>query len=271
MRKEDTMAKKKRVVRIWKEGECGLVRPLSDAEVDKEIKKKVAEEFVELVGTKAPVYMKERGILRKKRVERATPASMAAACDGDLANALAAGVAGGIEEQERRGQEKTVEEQTIPMRMDTWEALEKLGFKKGAAKDNLFYACTFPDGWKKVPYKDHSMWNHIMDGKGRVRGSFFYKAAFYDQDAFGRMQSRYGVEWRYDGDVKIIEAVDRGVLYDEKSGLAKPKVLQEFQIAEAEKGNYKARDRAENLAFFAAGVWLAERFPGWDDVTIYWD
>lgn len=264
------MPKKKRVVRVWKKEECGLVRPLSDAEVDKEIKKKVAEEFVELVGTKAPVYMEERGILRKKRVERATPASMAAACAGDLGNALAASVPGGIEEQERKGQAKAVQDETLPLRMETWTALEALGFKRLPKTDELFQTCTFPPGWRKLPYKDHSMWNNIIDNKGRVRGSFFYKAAFYDQDAFGRLQTRFSVESkRGPGDAMSIQVLDHDVPYDEAKGRSVPKVL--FEIPYERSANWKEQERVSNLAYFAAGVWLAERFPGWDDVTIYWN
>ena len=40
-----------------------------------------------------------------------------------------------------------------------------------------------PNGWKKQA-TDHSMWSELIDDKGKVRATIFYKAAFYDQRAF---------------------------------------------------------------------------------------
>jgi len=47
-----------------------------------------------------------------------------------------------------------------------------------------------PIGWKKRS-TGHSMWNDLVDDKGRVRATFFYKAAFYDRDAFINFERRY--------------------------------------------------------------------------------
>ncbi len=38
------------------------------------------------------------------------------------------------------------------------------------------------------------MWNELVDDKGRVRASFFYKGAFYDRDAFINFNTRYSIE-----------------------------------------------------------------------------
>ena len=49
--------------------------------------------------------------------------------------------------------------------------------------DPLFVDAQLPDGWR-VEATDHSMWSNLLDDQGMVRGSIFYKAAFYDRDAF---------------------------------------------------------------------------------------
>jgi hypothetical protein len=46
---------------------------------------------------------------------------------------------------------------------------------------------SLPPGWKVVP-TDHSMWSDLVDAKGEKRASIFYKAAFYDRDAFIRIE-----------------------------------------------------------------------------------
>jgi len=198
------------------------------------------------------------------------PAAVAAAMRGDFDNFAVASTPGGIERQEARGQAKAVADETLPIVMETWDALERLGFKKGKRQDELFQSCVFPAGWKKLPFPDDSRWNHIVDDKGRARGRFFYKAAFYDQTAFGRLESRYGVEVGYlkDGN-KIVKAVDRSAKYNERTGRSKDRVL--FKIKVEKDPDFKRVERQENLACLAAGVFLAERFPGWDDLTAYWD
>ena len=44
------------------------------------------------------------------------------------------------------------------------------------------------------------MWNEIIDAKGHVRGTMFYKAAFYDRSAHMSLNSRYRVHSEYIGE-----------------------------------------------------------------------
>lgn len=85
--------------------------------------------------------------------------------------------------QESRGQENFVKSETLPRKYYDQSLLEGWGIVFGEAADDLFVYVTLPDGWIKRP-TDHSMWSELVDGEGKVRATIFYKAAFYDRDAF---------------------------------------------------------------------------------------
>lgn len=91
-----------------------------------------------------------------------------------------------IEAQEAQGQREFVESTLLPKRVNSpmaWEKLLSLGATRGDDFDDLFVNATLPPGWSKVATR-HSMWSDLVDGRGLIRGSVFYKAAFYDRDAF---------------------------------------------------------------------------------------
>jgi hypothetical protein len=48
----------------------------------------------------------------------------------------------------------------------------------------------FPKGWTTRP-TNHYMWSDLLDDKGRVRGTIFYKPDFWDQDAHVKLNRRY--------------------------------------------------------------------------------
>jgi hypothetical protein len=103
------------------------------------------------------------------------------------------------------------------------------------------------------------MHSDIVDDQGRVRGSIFYKAAFYDRKASGHWARRYRVEADYTADYdvsayKAIDAASGETLFSEP--------------VPAEVGDKWARcDLAEN----AVTAKLAEQFPDNRDPTAYWD
>ena len=105
--------------------------------------------------------------------------------DKMLENMLIAMTHGGIEAQEKRGQSEFVATDKLPIQgtSDRRELLESLGFEFGENIDELFVAIKLPPGWKKEA-DAHSMWSSLIDEHGRKRASIFYKAAFYDRDAF---------------------------------------------------------------------------------------
>lgn len=96
--------------------------------------------------------------------------------------------------QEKAGQRQVVHSQSLPTALHSpREDFEALGFTFGAPDphDPLFAPATLPDGWKREG-SDHAMWSYIVDQSGRRRASIFYKAAFYDRDAFVSLNTVYG-------------------------------------------------------------------------------
>ena len=92
-----------------------------------------------------------------------------------------------IERQESDGQRQLVNSDRLPARFNSGEQaeFEALGFTFGDPDpdDPMFRPATLPTGWKRKG-SDHAMWSYIVDEHDRERVSIFYKAAFYDRDAF---------------------------------------------------------------------------------------
>lgn len=92
-----------------------------------------------------------------------------------------------IEEQEAKGQKELEESQQLPIQCGYKDKkkLEQAGvvFGKPLKDDPLFCEAVLPNGWK-VEKTDHSMWSNLVDEKGKQRAGIFYKAAFYDREAF---------------------------------------------------------------------------------------
>jgi hypothetical protein len=102
-----------------------------------------------------------------------------------------------IEAQEKRGQEQFVTSSQLPKKINNprntnpLEFYPKLGIKVFTVSkgDDLFFGVELPKGWKKIG-TDHDMWSELHDDKGRKRAGIFYKAAFYDRDAFIDFEQR---------------------------------------------------------------------------------
>lgn len=183
---------------------------------------------------------------------------------GFLMEASLVGTSRAIENQEARGQRQLVNSEVLPTRLNGCKpALEKLGFQfiGEVERDPLFQRVNMPQGWKKQA-TDHSMWSDLVDDKGRRRGSIFYKAAFYDRDAFLNLNTRYGVKHDYaaedkDGQFHYV-LTDAGV--DLEALPPSPKEISGM-----------ARWDVSDAASKAAWAVLAERFPQHEDPTAYWD
>lgn len=96
-----------------------------------------------------------------------------------------------IEEQEANGQKELTQASQLPVKVNAPSGVdaileyEKLGIKVIGKSDgdDLFFNVEIPNGWK-IELTDHSMWTKLKDSEGNVKASIFYKAAFYDRDAF---------------------------------------------------------------------------------------
>lgn len=164
---------------------------------------------------------------------------------------------GGIERMEAQGQRELVQGESLPTEIDSEGkvALEAAGVVFGAPypDDNLFCPVTLPKGWKKQA-TDHNMHSNLLDDKGRIRASIFYKAASYDRRADMYARSRYSIEPYAPGTTK---ESSRCVV---KDGGA---VIHDL----GEASDYKQRDVLQK----EAAEWLNERFPKWKDTAAYWD
>lgn len=102
-----------------------------------------------------------------------------------------------IENQEKEGQNELVESAQLPRKINNnsikyfsaKEFYEAIGIKVlGESKgDELFYDVELPK-YLRIESTDHSMWNNLVDVDDQVRAQIFYKAAFYDRDAFINVQ-----------------------------------------------------------------------------------
>lgn len=190
-------------------------------------------------------------------------------------------IPGAIEAQESKGQEELVNSCQLPRNENAFggrmvpakEKYESMGIKvapftdkvprfiqdtvKRKDDDELFVTVILPDGWRKEA-TDHSMWNNLVDNKGYIRASFFYKAAFYDRDAFINFNVRYIVTQKYTenaGNGKYPSyacVIDQGT----KEIIFKTGVTEEY-------GAYPERAEAE--------AWLNAKYPDHKNILSYWD
>jgi hypothetical protein len=191
---------------------------------------------------------------------------------------------GFIEAQEARGAQEAVESQTLPTpNARVREQYEALGFVFGEpfADDPLFCFVTMPKGWEKRR-TDHSMHNDIVDAAGNVRGSFFYKASFYDRSAdLHAPNIRYRVREHYDDGprtedrydqhkivhYKVIDtANDNIILYDVK------RIVEAVPPSKGgdHRAFWNAHEELTKQIFDECKTWLSENFPDWTSPAAYW-
>jgi hypothetical protein len=191
---------------------------------------------------------------------------------------------GFIEEQEAQGQREAVKSESLP----TPDAkirvqYENLGVIFGAPVhgDPIFTHATLPKGWSIKP-TDHVMHNSIVDAAGRVRGSFFYKAAFYDRSANLRAParrycvikhceaSREDADDCYD-DYKIL---DYDVV-DNATGVVIFSVKRVVEALSPNKGGdhgewWRQSNEIESAVAAECKAWLDENYPDHENHAAYW-
>lgn len=183
---------------------------------------------------------------------------------------------GAIERSEKRGQTDFVASERLPIRVngginerDAKHQYERMGITVIDKFDDLFYNVTLPNGWKKES-TDHSMWNNLLDEQGRIRATIFYKAAFYDRDAFINFERRYNTNYE-PFDVKASE----GLSYSEKELLPYCGVIKDGNVviwktepeaAKTDRGAYELHRQLQGLAI----EHLETLYPKFEDVNAYW-
>ena len=178
---------------------------------------------------------------------------------------------GGIEASEARGQHELVNSEVLPTQGSDDPAWAKMGviFGEPVEGDPIFRSVTLPVGWKKE-VTDHAMWNKLLDDKGRERGTFFYKAAFYDRRAHISVSGRFGIRRVFGEKYDPKEPMQHEVI----DGGARVVATAREDVPEAApfgSDAYRERDAVEKRQQAECEAWLAARYPEWKDPTAHWD
>lgn len=180
---------------------------------------------------------------------------------------------GMINRSEKRGQTALVNSEVLPQRCNVGsrEELEQMGIVFGDNADDLFVYITLPEGWKKEA-TNHSMWSKLFDDQARERASIFYKAAFYDRDAFMTISRRFNYScmpvggWE-NADRRTDEWI--GVVLDSEKVIWRTDPI-EPQPATVDAGLLAWYDKKNKLAS-EAKAWLDKNHPDWQNRLAYWD
>jgi len=190
-----------------------------------------------------------------------------------------------IEDQERQGQTQLAASTTIPAKLNgcTEEDLRALGFElepKPTSGDLLFRPAMLPHGWKIVP-TSHAMWSDLVDSRGFIRGSIFYKAAFYDRSAHLGLSVRLHVHEDYDArkrdgtlayDIyadmpgKTADDGNRKILYRHEHPEKFPDLTRN-DSDEIRRRYFQALDDSRGVAT----EWLKRNYPDYASSSAYWD
>lgn len=206
-----------------------------------------------------------------------------------------------IENQEKRGQKEVVNLQLLPKKpnpttvpdnirfantndeMDWKERsdiviqnclnfikqqYERIGITIVDEHDNLFYNVTLPKGWE-IKSMGHSMWNALYDDKGRKRAQFFYKAAFYDRDAFIAFNTRFSIRVDHIGgpdmEYEKWRATDiQGTVNDCENVIFQTECVKPT-------GDYAEDDKINNNLTQILETYMKENYPDYKDINAYWD
>lgn len=134
--------------------------------------------------------------------------------------------------------------------------------------DDLFWSVSLPAGWE-IRATDHTMWNELIDDKGRKRGTFFYKAAFYDRDAFMNFETRYRIEVTHiadpDADYDVWSASDyQGRVYDSNNIIYSTATIKPT-------GSYFEDDKLKDELYAELETFMKANYPNYTDIQAYWN
>jgi hypothetical protein len=140
------------------------------------------------------------------------------------------------------------------------------GFRIGevVSDDPMFRFVTLPDGWVKKPSRDHSMYVDIFDDKGRKRGMYFFKNAFYDRRAnCSPPNRRFTISEDYTReDVVCVQVIDRGGM--------EPSVIFATEPVSRPSG-YEEAGCVRSDAYDRCAAWLSEHYPDYENFLAYWE
>ncbi len=198
---------------------------------------------------------------------------------GELGPRVTQDTSNAIVEQERRGQAQLILSDVLPTKGLQDPIFKTWGIVIGepVAGDEIFTKVALPKGWMKVP-TDHDMWNNLVDDKGHVRASFFYKAAFYDRSAHIGPSARYTCARDYSNEVYKKQLI-RSAVKDGDKVLYKTEAVPDPTKAPGTEKLQGKEFRAINDALRAIELaqhaeclaWLTENFPNHADPVESWN
>ena len=173
-----------------------------------------------------------------------------------------------IEAQEAQGQVELVESSQLPSKVNSPRGINReeqyalmgikvLGKTNG---DEYFFDVELPKGWKKKA-TDHSMWSDLLDDKNRVRATIFYKAAFYDRDAFINFNRCLSIDIDFS-----VEGYISYLVKNNSTGeilLQTDKLKKDYSIEGYFKLDEALRKECEDF--------LNNEFPEHENINAYWD
>lgn len=147
--------------------------------------------------------------------------------------------------------------------------------------DELFIDVILPDGWKKES-TDHPMWSKVLDGKGRERMTVFYKAAFYDREAFINVNKRFNFSVKQDAyrnDLDTYESINQTTFWGEVEGtvIFKTEEMRFLDKYVKNCSNEEHRDWWSKHSDFEKSIkiqcetFLETNYPNYQDVFAYWN
>jgi hypothetical protein len=178
-----------------------------------------------------------------------------------LAAAMGGGAERAFDEAQRAGQGELVAARaenvlSLPTALrDPRELFEAMGlvFGETPKDDPMFTPTTVPEGWS------------VVDDRGRPRASIFYKAAFWDREAFMRVLSRFRIERDYESADARDRSVTRMRVYD----AALPGYIHTVEGQNHTHGEYDHELDVTLLA--SAETWLSAHHPTWKQRGGGWD
>lgn len=165
----------------------------------------------------------------------------------------------GLEAVQNAEQNRARSNCRLPKKMNpSKEAFENLGVTFEDIGDDVLYKATLPDGWK-LKGDGGGYWTYIIDEKGRERGSYFYKGAFYDRSGHMNLSHRFRVtcdaadpeKWKGPYTVSVKDA-DGTIIFT--AGKCERTHSQEY-----------------NALMNQCTTYLRTNYPEWEDPTKYWD
>jgi hypothetical protein len=207
---------------------------------------------------------------KKNKIENTTKTSR----DAPILTLLETALPGGIEAQEARGTQQLAESAVLPSDGLVKSRSRREHYAKWAAKagitigdlvddDPLFVHVTLPDGWRQE-CTGHSMWNDLLDEKGRKRAAIFYKAAFYDRSAHIHPVTRFHATYGSPEDYNDLRCWPLVIDCDKE--IWRGEIIQPGPLPGIE-GDCRLYDEALSKA----RQWLVDNgYPHYRDDNAYW-